>query len=134
VIFLTDEQELLKVKEAVNYYAKGAIKRDFEYLSKGWHKDCRMFGLNQEGNLAINDLSFWKKGFTKPLPDDPEYKRTSKILNVDIHGTAASAKVKTVVESSKGKVIFMDYLNLLKIDGKWWIVNKIFDTIRKPME
>ncbi|NHJ47275.1 MAG: nuclear transport factor 2 family protein [Asgard group archaeon] len=134
MIFLTDEQELLKVKEAVNYYANGAIKRDFEYLSKGWHKDCQMFGLNPEGKLAIYDLSFWKEGFAKPLDDDPEYKRVSKILNVDIHGIAASAKVETVVESSKGKVIFMDYLNHLKIDGKWWIVNKIFDAIRKPKE
>lgn len=128
---LTEQKELEKVKEAVNYYADGAIKRDFEYLTKGWHEDCQMMGLNAEGKLAKYDTTFWKEGFAKPI-DDPEYKRESEILNVDIHGTAASAKVKTVVESSNGKLIFMDYLNLLKIDGKWWIVNKIFDTTRQP--
>ncbi|NHJ41262.1 MAG: nuclear transport factor 2 family protein [Asgard group archaeon] len=131
MIFLTDKNELAKVKEAVNYYADGAIKRDADYIAKAWHPDCKMFGLNQEGKLAINDINFWKEGLKKPI-EDPEYKRTSEILEVDIAGTAASAKVKTVVDSSKGKIIFIDYLNLLKIDDKWWIVNKIFDATRKP--
>lgn len=133
MIFLTNDKELAKVKEAVNYYGDGTVKRDYDHLAKGWHKDCQMFGLNQEGKLAIYDLSFWKEGLAKPI-EDPEYKRTFEILNIDIHGTAASAKVKTIVNSSKGKIIFMDYLNLLKIDDKWWIVNKIFDATVKTKE
>jgi len=64
--------------------------------------------------------------------DDPDYKRSSEILNVDVHGGAASAKIKTVVESSKGTMIFMDYLNFLKIEDKWWIVNKIYDAEFTP--
>jgi hypothetical protein len=127
---MTEEKELLKVKEAVNYYADGAIKRDFEYLAKSWHEKCQMIGLNQQSELAIYDLNFWKEGLAKPIASD--VKRTSEILSIDIHGVAASAKVKTIVDSSESEIIFIDYLNLLKIDGKWWIVNKIWDTTVNP--
>jgi len=130
---LTDKNELAKVEETVNFYAQGAIKRDFDYLAKGWHPQCVMYCANPEGKLNGLGLDFWKEGFSKPL-DDPEYKRTSEILNVDIHGTAASVKIKTVLETSKGTMIFMDYLNLLKMGEKWWIVNKIYDTTVKPKE
>ncbi|MBK5112957.1 MAG: nuclear transport factor 2 family protein [Candidatus Heimdallarchaeota archaeon] len=123
---MTMKEELAKVEEAVSYYMKGAIKRDFEHLAKGWHDEAKMFGLDKENNLVIYDKDFWKKSFEKPI-DDPNYKRTSEILSVDIVGTIASAKVKTVVEHSKGSVIFMDLLNLLKIDDSWQIVNKIYD-------
>jgi len=123
---MTTKEELSKVEEAVNYYIKGAIKRDFEYLAKGWHDKAKMFGIGKEKKLVIYDKSFWKENLEKPI-DDPKYKRTSEILSVDIVGTIASAKVKTVVESSKGSVIFMDLLNLLKINDSWQIVNKIFD-------
>jgi len=123
---MTTKEELTKVEEAVSYYMKGAIKRDFEYLAKGWHDEAKMFGIDKEKKLVIYDKKFWKENFEKPI-EDPKYKRTSEILSVDIVGTIASAKVKTVVESSKGSVIFMDLLNLLKINDSWQIVNKIYD-------
>ncbi len=130
---MTVTEEIQKVKDAVNYYMEGAIKRDYEFLMKGWHPKCQMFGLDTEKQLKVYEQSFWKENFAKSI-DNSEYKRTSKILDFDIHGTAASAKVKTVVESSKGTTIFIDYLSLLRIDGKWWIVNKIFDTKFTPKE
>ena len=130
---MKNQTDLDKVKEAVNYYIIGTIKQDFDYLAKGWHPNCVMFGANPDGELVGKGLDFWKETFNNPI-DDSEYKRTSEILNVDVHCTAASAKVKTVVESSKGTIIFMDYLNLLKMGDKWWIVNKIYDAERKPKE
>ena len=123
---MTTKEELAKVEEAVNYYIKGTIKRDFEYLAKGWHDEAKMFGMDKEKKLVIYDKNFWKESLSKPI-DDPKYKRTSEILSIDIVGTIASAKVKTVVEHSKGSVIFMDLLNLLKINDSWQIVNKIYD-------
>lgn len=123
---MTTKEELARVEEAVNYYIKGTIKRDFEILAKGWHDEAKMFGIDKEEKLVIYDKNFWKESLGKPI-DDPKYKRTSEILSVDIVGTIASAKVKTIVEHSKGSVIFLDLLNLLKINDLWQIVNKIYD-------
>ncbi len=53
--------------------------------------------------------------------------RTCRILSYDIDGTAAQAKV----EIDFGTGMFHDYFNLLKIDGEWKIVSKIFYRIDK---
>lgn len=45
-----------------------------------------------------------------------------KILQLDHAGDAAMVKV----ELRYPAVTFIDYLSLLKIDGRWQIVNKIF--------
>jgi len=123
---MTTKEELSKVEEAVNYYIQGTIKRDFDILAKAWHDAAKMFGLDKENKLVIYDKDFWKNSLAKKI-DDPKYKRTSEILGLDIVGTIASAKVQTVVEHSKGSVVYMDLLNLLKINDKWQIVNKIYD-------
>ncbi|HUT81093.1 MAG TPA: nuclear transport factor 2 family protein [Candidatus Bathyarchaeia archaeon] len=125
------EHELAKVKEAVMFYIDGTIKHDFNILAESWHPECKMFGINQESNLAIATIDFWKENLAKPITD-PNYKRTSKILNVDVTGKAASAKVETVVETTEATIAFMDYLNLLKINDKWFIVNKIYNAKVTP--
>ncbi len=48
--------------------------------------------------------------------------RKIDIVSLNIEGTAASAKIKIEYE----KVILYDYMNMLKINGEWKIVSKIF--------
>ncbi len=122
-----------KVKETIMCYVDGTIERDFNILEKGWHPECRMFGINHEGNLAIATIDFWKENFAKPITD-PNFKRSSKIIHIDLTGTAASAKVETVINTTDNTITFMDYLNLLKINDKWFIINKIYNTQVTPNE
>lgn len=48
--------------------------------------------------------------------------RKIEIVSLNIDGTAAQAKIS--IEA--GNVLMTDYMNLLKIDGQWKIVSKIF--------
>jgi hypothetical protein len=48
--------------------------------------------------------------------------RKTEIVSMNIDGTAAQAKIRI----EQGNTIFVDYMNLLKIDGNWKIVSKIF--------
>lgn len=48
--------------------------------------------------------------------------RKIEIVSMNVEGTAAHAKIKIELE----KVILYDYMNLLKINGEWKIVSKIF--------
>jgi hypothetical protein len=45
---------------------------------------------------------------------------------VDVHQYGKTAIVKVRVENNR--VIYTDYLSLLKIDGEWKIIHKIWDT------
>jgi hypothetical protein len=49
-------------------------------------------------------------------------KRKIEIVSMNVEGTAAQAKIK--IENEKN--ILWDYMNLLKINGEWKIVSKIF--------
>ena len=62
----------------------------------------------------------------KPAADEPQRKRW--IEAVDVTGTAATAKVILDYPSVK----FTDYFLLLKVNGEWKIVNKIFNREQKP--
>lgn len=54
-------------------------------------------------------------------------KRTIGIESLNIEGTAANAKIKIETET----VILYDYMNMLKINGEWKIVSKIFSRVNK---
>ena len=113
-------------KEAIKNYMKGISERKFEYIAKVWYDKAKMFGLTIGKKLLISDQNIWKKDYERQIKD-PKYKKTSELLSIDLVGTIASAKVKTIIESSKGTVVYIDFLNLLKIDDTWQIVNKIYD-------
>lgn len=53
--------------------------------------------------------------------------RKIEILSLNVEGSAAQAKIKIDTE----KVILYDYMNLLKINGEWKIVSKIFSRQNK---
>jgi len=54
-------------------------------------------------------------------------KRTISIQSLNIEGTAANAKIKIETETA----ILYDYMNMLKINGEWKIVSKIFSRVNK---
>ncbi|MDB4292533.1 nuclear transport factor 2 family protein [Maribacter sp.] len=106
------------VEETVSYYLDGGTNNDFETLKKAFHDDATMKFIGGDGYKAVNALAFFKKGM-KP---GPKQKRTTSIEAVDVMGTAATAKLKIKYDT----FMFIDYMNLLKIDGQWKIVSKIF--------
>lgn len=54
-------------------------------------------------------------------------KRTIGIQALNIEGTAANAKIKIETETAT----LYDYMNMLKINGEWKIVSKIFSRANK---
>ena len=53
--------------------------------------------------------------------------RKIEIISLNVEGNAANGKIKIEME----KVILYDYMNLLKINGEWKIVSKIFSRKNK---
>lgn len=53
--------------------------------------------------------------------------RKIEIVSVNIEGNAASGKIK--IENAQA--ILYDYMNMLKINGEWKIVSKIFSRQNK---
>ena len=101
---------------AMDYLTSG-LTGDVERLRNAFHPCCRLQFV--KGGEYIqwsgNDYVKWREpGKTS------DYE--AQVLGIDQAGTAAMAKV----ELDYGTHRFVDYLSLLKVDGRWWIVNKVF--------
>lgn len=114
----TDEDSAVRVP--LQNYIKGHETGDGEFFRKAFHTEGSM--------VWVRDGKFTTRSFTEYIagaagkPADDEDKRKRQIESVDIAGTAASAKIILDYPT----VRFVDYMTLLKINGEWRIVSKVF--------
>jgi hypothetical protein len=109
------------VRAAVDHYLQGHATGSPEEFSKAFHPESMLFWVTPEGTLGRRTSADYIKGAAgKPAADEAQRKR--RILMVDVDGSAAVAKVELDYPS----VRFIDYFTLLKVDGQWKIMNKIF--------
>jgi Putative lumazine-binding len=110
------------VKACLENYMSG----DGNRMEKAFHPSASMKYINPQTNefvdVPIADFIARAKANT-----NGPGKRTIEIVSMNIEGTAAQAKIKIEME----KVILYDYMNLLKINGEWKIVSKIFSRQNK---
>ena len=106
------------VEQTVNYYLDGGTNNDFETLKKAFHETATMKFISGEGYKEVNALEFFGKGM-KP---GPKQNRKTRVADITIAGNAANARL----EIEYPTFTFIDFMNLLKIDGEWKIVGKIF--------
>jgi len=105
------------VEKTLFYYLDGGTNNDFDTLKKAFHKTATMKFIGDEYK-EVNALDFFKKGI-KP---GPKQNRKTRVTSIDISGNAANAKLEIEYPS----FTFIDYMSLLKINGEWKIVSKIF--------
>lgn len=109
------------IRQTVQFYFDGIIKYDEDSLRKAFHPDAYVSGIDKSGKLDREPFQEWVL-YTRGDAPDPNG-RNNAILSIDIVGEAAVAKT----ELDWPHVLYTDYLSLLKIDGEWKIVGKIWD-------
>ncbi|MEO1086313.1 MAG: nuclear transport factor 2 family protein [Acidobacteriota bacterium] len=108
-------------------YVHGAFNElNPEAMEKGFHPDFAIFSPDGE-ELKKYPIADWTKR-TAERKADPKFKAednkwTHNFAAVDVTGHAASVKIEL---SKDGKLVFTDYLSLLKFDSGWRIVGKVY--------
>ncbi|MEM6686747.1 MAG: nuclear transport factor 2 family protein [Bacteroidota bacterium] len=102
----------------VSYYLDGGTNNDFETLKKAFHSNAMMKFVSKEGYKEVNAIDFFKK----VMNPGPKQNRITRIKNISVSGTTAVAEL----EIEYPTFFFIDYMSLLKIDGNWKVVNKIY--------
>jgi Putative lumazine-binding len=114
----TSEKDAVRVP--LENYLKGHATGDGEYMRKAFHTEGNLIFI-RDGKYATRSFAEYIAGFTgKPAADEAQRRRS--IESIDVAGNAASARIVLDYPTTK----FVDYMSLLKIDGEWKIVNKIF--------
>lgn len=119
---MAQETDYDLVAKTVNYYLEGGTNNDYETLKKAFHKTATMKYITKDGYKEVNALEF----FSGMDASKPKQMRRTRIEDITISGHAANARL----EIEYPTFVFVDFMNLLKIDGEWKVVNKIF--YRKP--
>lgn len=119
-------EERINIEKTLQYFFDGLDRLDAITIKKAFHPDARSFFVEQD-TLGINMIDHWTQT-TQTAKDDPDHpfrtKSRKNIVYIDITGVAASAKVEWIFQD----FMFTDYYNMLKIGGRWYIMNKIYHT------
>jgi len=113
------EKEAIK-KAIMDYYHEGHVKSDPSLYDQILHEKWKFFYLDEKGELITVDKETYKSWY-KPDSLDPALRWETKFCYIDVSKHNAAVKIR-IQNQEFG---YIDYFNLMKIDGKWWIVHKI---------
>jgi len=124
---MSTKQDVEEIKKVImDHYHEGHAKHDFSYYDGALHDDWKFFMLNDEGKLEIVDKAKYYSWYD-PKDYDENIHWETEIYYIDTTGNVGSTKIRLECE----RVQYIDYFNLLKLDGKWWIVHKVSHGNRK---
>lgn len=110
------------VRATLEHYIQGHATGDGAHMRLAFNPAGRLFWSNAD-TLATRTVEEYIAGMPgKPAPDEATGVRKRRIEMIDVTGNAAVAKISL----DYPEVYFVDYMSLLKTNGEWRIVNKIF--------
>ena len=110
------------IKKVVQTYVDGLNNRDAAMIKKAFHPVAILYGAGRRG-LSEYPRWRWVEALERnpnKLDDAVDY--TLEIPSISIAGPAAIVRV----ELDNPKRHYTDFLSLLKLNGEWKIVNKIY--------
>ncbi|MDZ5633882.1 nuclear transport factor 2 family protein [Janthinobacterium sp. GMG1] len=118
--FVQDYQAIVAV---LNQYNAGGAQADSSIMRPAFSGQATIFGVDGDDQLTGGPIEGLFEIIDSAFRPSPQAR--AAIVRVDIVGTAASARVDT--DDISG-FRFTDFFNLLKVQGEWTIVSKIYHT------
>lgn len=119
----SDNSDLAAIQETLRWYMDGGTNSDPEMFARAFLPEGQMIYI-MDGKTTIVPL---KDFVARVKAGGAKQDRRTRIVSINVEGNAASAQL----EIENEKVIFKDFMNLLKTENGWKIVNKIFYRIDK---
>lgn len=116
-------QEYQAITEVLNKYNEGCKQAKSSIMKPAFSEQATMFSVDGDGKLTGGSIQILFDGIDSAFRPSPEAQGV--IVNIDIVGTAASARIDT---NDVSGFCFTDFFNLLKVDGEWTVVSKIYYT------
>lgn len=113
------------VRAALQHYLNGHATGSPDEMRQAFHPDARMTFV-RDGKVTITPISEYIARFNgTPAADEAQRKR--RITHVEITGTAAIGRI----ELDYPNALLIDYMTLLKDNGRWVIIAKSFNSAPK---
>jgi hypothetical protein len=110
------------------YYFEGVRNSDTALAHKAFHPSIAAMYFVRDGGLAQRTIPEWLASIAERAPNPPKPDSfPRRVVSVDMSHDAAVAKLQIRYADA----LVTDYMSLLKVDGQWVIIGKIFD--RHPL-
>ena len=120
VITNVNDQDV--IAKVVQHYIDGARSGKGDDMKPAFHEDATVFGYVGPDLFAgpIQNLFAWNDD------NGPATELEDRIASIDVTGTVATVRLE--LENWTG-FRFTDLFTLLKVDGDWKIMNKVFHVL-----
>ena len=107
------------IESTIQHYIDGAKSGKGDDMKPAFHQDATIFGYIGSDLFAgpIQKLFDWND------ENGPASDIVTKIAHIDIEGSIATVRLES--DNWTGHK-FTDFFNILKVDGEWKIMNKVF--------
>ena len=120
-------QEYQAIVAVLNKYNDGCKQAKSGIMKPAFSEQATIFGVGADGRLTGGAIQALFDGIDSGFRPSPEAQ--SAIVDIDIVGTAARARIDT---NDVSGFCFTDFFNLLKVEGSWTVVSKIYHTHVSP--
>ena len=100
--------------------------QDMDLFDRVFHKECVLYSA-QTGELNIRPYSVYREAVAnRQSPAELGNARDDSVLMFD-QVSPTLALVKPQLQMFGG--VMQDYLNLIFLDGQWWIISKLWERV-----
>lgn len=118
--FSSAQSEMEAITATLMDYIEGSTNGQPDRLKKAFHPDLNLYSTDKEGKLTT-----WSgKEYILDTKEGEPTGENGWILSIDYENHAAVAKVKISHPQYKGS--YIDYFMLIKMEGKWTIIHKMY--------
>lgn len=115
------EAEAVAARVPLESYINAHATGNPEYIRKAFFPDAKILAFRDGKLLNLSVEEFASRFSGKPAADEAQRKR--RVDSLDITGNAGVARI--VLDYPDATLT--DYMSLLKVNGEWKIVNKVFN-------
>ena len=126
--------EIEAIRKTVNKYGDGITNGDVALLRSAFHPKAMMYGASGDTTTTIMEIEgLFGYVASQEAPATTGEQHRCSITKIDVARHAANVEV--LQENCYG-VNYVNYFQLLKIEGQWLIVSKAYDSVlaKPPLE
>lgn len=112
------------IRQTINFYIEGLREGSVETLKEAFHEQATMCGYLGETMMTVPIQGLYDFVASHDAPAKTGEPFSASVTAIEVAGSVASAGI---TEKSYQGFDFTTFFHLLKIDGRWWIVGKVFN-------
>ena len=115
------------VAELLDNYFEALWTQDMAIFDKVFHKDCVLYGV-VDGQLTVRPFALYRDAVSNrvsPANTEGDVRKDTVLMFDQISPTLALVKAQLQMFGG----LMNDYLNVVYLDGQWWVMAKMWERI-----